>query len=452
MLVRRSFPTIDAATHRTLSVEYMLRGLTGQSIAIELLTKRITSMTEAIHQVTLYETYRRGNRDRNIRQLSTQDTIDSNECEDDVEIRNVRGKRYVTEERLTQFERGMKDSITKSITQSVGEIIQKEMSKYYKPDVNQQVEIAGQVTAPKRLEKLITGNTVEIKDTSISTVKYTYDDDEFDIFDQDLSLDLLFENIEEVQKSAPRKVSGSAKPSHEIEENIIIDRFAAATITVPLVISKVETEAVINAGIVIAAGEGENGEGKLDILAWHENKEEINIPESLIQSSEIVQISNVVNDGIQTNKANIQMMPEILEDWYIHDIHVRSSKNLANEGESSQLLLIDQDEIVAFKTEVEQKLKRVLENAEHRTKDFLKDWRKKKKRPEEDTRKIEIMKDLKTNEETRRGHRKKGHHKKLEEKKEKTRRKDRRKVPKEKNHNSISTIFTLFICIVVAFD
>ncbi|VDI16678.1 Hypothetical predicted protein [Mytilus galloprovincialis] len=98
MLVRRSFPTIDVATHSTLSVEYMLRGLPDQSIAIELLTKRIT-----------------------------------NEGEDDIEIRKVGGKRYVTEERLTQFERGMKDSIT----QSVGEIIQKEMTKFNKPNVNQ---------------------------------------------------------------------------------------------------------------------------------------------------------------------------------------------------------------------------------------------------------------------------------------------------------------------------
>ncbi|VDI49910.1 Hypothetical predicted protein [Mytilus galloprovincialis] len=111
MLVRRSFPTIDVATHSTLSVEFMLRGLTDQSIVIELLTKRITSMTEAIHLVTLYETYKRGNRDRNIRQLSTQETVGLHEGEDDIEIRKVGGKRYVTEERLTQLDRGMKDSI-----------------------------------------------------------------------------------------------------------------------------------------------------------------------------------------------------------------------------------------------------------------------------------------------------------------------------------------------------
>ncbi|CAG2185546.1 unnamed protein product [Mytilus edulis] len=133
MLVRRSFPTIDVATHSTLSVEYMLRGLPDQSIAIELLTKRITSMTEAIHQVTLYETYKRGNKDRNIRQLSMQETVDLDEGEDDIEIRKVGGKRYVTEERLKQFERGMKNSITQFIAQSLEKVIQTEMAKYNTP-------------------------------------------------------------------------------------------------------------------------------------------------------------------------------------------------------------------------------------------------------------------------------------------------------------------------------
>ncbi|CAC5390206.1 unnamed protein product [Mytilus coruscus] len=61
-----------------------------------------------------------GTRDRNIRQLTIQDTVNSDEFEDDVEIRKVSGKRYVTEERLTKFERGMKESITQSITQKVG--------------------------------------------------------------------------------------------------------------------------------------------------------------------------------------------------------------------------------------------------------------------------------------------------------------------------------------------
>jgi hypothetical protein len=127
MLVRKSFPTIDTATHGTLSVEYMLRGLPDQSISLELLTKRISSMTEAIRQIVLYETYKRGTRERhNIRQLNTEEPpfVTGNDTED-VEIRKVGGKRFVTEEQLAQFQRDIQDSITKS----VGEAIQTEMKK-----------------------------------------------------------------------------------------------------------------------------------------------------------------------------------------------------------------------------------------------------------------------------------------------------------------------------------
>ncbi|CAC5380863.1 unnamed protein product [Mytilus coruscus] len=119
MLVRKSFPTIETATHSTLSIEYLLRGLPDQSIAIELLTKRITSITEAIHQVTLYETYKRGTRDRNIRQLGITEDSYRNDCgSEDIEVR-----RFVTEERLTQFERG--------ILESLKTVIQREMGMYY---------------------------------------------------------------------------------------------------------------------------------------------------------------------------------------------------------------------------------------------------------------------------------------------------------------------------------
>jgi hypothetical protein len=71
-----------------------------QSISLELLTNRISSMTEAIHQVVLYETYERGTRERhNIRQLNTEEPpfVTGNDTED-VEIRKVGGKRFATEE------------------------------------------------------------------------------------------------------------------------------------------------------------------------------------------------------------------------------------------------------------------------------------------------------------------------------------------------------------------
>ena len=61
-------------------------------------------------------------------------------------------------------------------------------------------------------------------------------------------MNLLFEGFDELQKSTPTDVIDSAEPSQAIGKNIVIDRVRAATITVPLVINKVETKAVIDTG------------------------------------------------------------------------------------------------------------------------------------------------------------------------------------------------------------
>lgn len=62
----------------------------------------------------------------------------------DLEVRKVGGKRYVTEERLNQFERDITDSLTTSITdtcdsitKSVGSLIKEEMRKMNKPQFRQ---------------------------------------------------------------------------------------------------------------------------------------------------------------------------------------------------------------------------------------------------------------------------------------------------------------------------
>jgi hypothetical protein len=56
----------------------------------------------------------------NIRQLNTEETsfVTGNDTED-VEIRIVGGKRFVTEERLVQFQRDIQDSIAKSVGEAI---------------------------------------------------------------------------------------------------------------------------------------------------------------------------------------------------------------------------------------------------------------------------------------------------------------------------------------------
>ena len=68
-----------------------------------------------------------------------------------------------------------------------------------------------------------------------------------DVVNEDLSLNVLFEECEKLHQNVPGVV-GSAKPSQEIGENIIIDRVRAATIKVPMVISGMESKAVIDTG------------------------------------------------------------------------------------------------------------------------------------------------------------------------------------------------------------
>ncbi|CAC5423128.1 unnamed protein product [Mytilus coruscus] len=136
-------------------------------------------------------------------------------------------------------------------------------------------------------------------------------------------------------KSAPCEVSDSAKPSHEIGDNIIIDWEAAVPLLILWSLAKLKPRQLVTMELgsqwvkncisetqynasqcrTVIAAEGENGEGKSRYLAWSMKiREKSEYLSHWSKSSGIVQISNTVSDGIQTNKANIQMMPEILED------------------------------------------------------------------------------------------------------------------------------------------
>lgn len=65
-------------------MEYIIRELV--LLYIELLTKRFTSITKAIHQ---HETYKTGTRDRSRRQLGTiLDTYNNDFESEDIEVKN----------------------------------------------------------------------------------------------------------------------------------------------------------------------------------------------------------------------------------------------------------------------------------------------------------------------------------------------------------------------------
>ncbi|CAC5380864.1 unnamed protein product [Mytilus coruscus] len=90
------------------------------------------------------------------------------------------------------------------------------------------------------------------KSVGTAYTKRSFEKNSLDIGDLDLNLEMLFEESKEIQQNTPEntptEVMVSAEPIKRIEENIIIDRVTAASITVSVVINKILKNAVIDTG------------------------------------------------------------------------------------------------------------------------------------------------------------------------------------------------------------
>ena len=123
-MVRKAYPGLERSLFNNLSIEHMLSGLPDQSIMYDVLTKRPTTMDEAINLVTWHMTFKNGIKSKSGSNIRSIEIENGNE---DYECRKV-GRSFVTEERLHQFGRDIKDSMTKEIVSSVGDIIDKKLS------------------------------------------------------------------------------------------------------------------------------------------------------------------------------------------------------------------------------------------------------------------------------------------------------------------------------------
>ena len=123
--VRKAFPGINDILFNKLCVEHLLNGIPDQGVAYDVITKRPKTIDEAINLLTWHESCKRGlyRRDTDI---PYQDDIYSDSDDRDnqnVDVRRVNHKRFMTEERLQQFGRELRDDITKNVTKSVTENI-----------------------------------------------------------------------------------------------------------------------------------------------------------------------------------------------------------------------------------------------------------------------------------------------------------------------------------------
>jgi hypothetical protein len=114
--VRKGFPGIHGDLFNELCVEHMINGIEDQDVAYDVLSKRPKSLEEAINLLTWHHSCKRSLR-------STKPDNDgyssSDYKSDSSEVRRINQKRFVTEERLQQFGRELRGSMTKDVTQSV---------------------------------------------------------------------------------------------------------------------------------------------------------------------------------------------------------------------------------------------------------------------------------------------------------------------------------------------
>lgn len=111
--VSRAFPGIDDTPLSTqLSIEYMMKGLPDTELAYDVLTKKPQTIEEALDMVAWHECCKP--KPRSIRNLHTEYPFEQVEA-DPVEVRRINDKRFVTEERLQQFGRELKDGIVNAL-------------------------------------------------------------------------------------------------------------------------------------------------------------------------------------------------------------------------------------------------------------------------------------------------------------------------------------------------
>ncbi|KAK3101153.1 hypothetical protein FSP39_001356 [Pinctada imbricata] len=112
--VRKAYPGIGSELYNSLCVEHMLSGIHDQDVAYDVLTKRPKTVDEAINLITWHRSCKRGLRSRKANKHSDDEDEDEN-----TEIRRVNQKSYVTEERLQQFGRDLRENLVKEITESI---------------------------------------------------------------------------------------------------------------------------------------------------------------------------------------------------------------------------------------------------------------------------------------------------------------------------------------------
>ncbi|CAG2244334.1 unnamed protein product [Mytilus edulis] len=108
-LISKAYPEIKGTQlFEELTVEHFLYGLNDENMTYDVISKQPKSIDEALNMVMWHESCR--SRSGKNRKSSIREVQFDSQCEEN-DIRRLHQKQYVTEERLNQFGRELKDSI-----------------------------------------------------------------------------------------------------------------------------------------------------------------------------------------------------------------------------------------------------------------------------------------------------------------------------------------------------
>ena len=113
-MMSKAYPDIGCSeTFNQMTIHHLLQGLPDQIIAYEVLIRKPNSLTEAVDMITWHECCKETTRKKpGVRQLSEQPYVHDEDIQQ-MDVRRINGKKFVTEERLIQFGRDLKATIEK---------------------------------------------------------------------------------------------------------------------------------------------------------------------------------------------------------------------------------------------------------------------------------------------------------------------------------------------------
>jgi hypothetical protein len=116
----KAYPGLDHTSQlfTELTIEHLLNGLQDQSLAYDVMTKRPPTLESALEMLTWHECCKGGisRKKTVVRQVTTDYNPEVADYDDEVDVRRVNGQRFVTEGRLEQFGRDLKESLLNDVT------------------------------------------------------------------------------------------------------------------------------------------------------------------------------------------------------------------------------------------------------------------------------------------------------------------------------------------------